>query len=97
VQHSGDGARSPIVKSPIVISNTPFIAAYTINYERIVILAIYHGAQLAGDPLIHRELAGPRGRGPHSTPLRAGPRHTNMPHENLSPKLRRPIPKQLYR
>jgi hypothetical protein len=45
VQHSGDGARSPIVKSPIVVSNTPFIAAYTINRERIVILGIYHGAQ----------------------------------------------------
>jgi toxin ParE1/3/4 len=29
----------------LVISNTPFIAAYTINRDRIVILAIYHGAQ----------------------------------------------------
>ncbi len=30
----------------LVISNTPFIAAYTIDQDRIVILAIYHGAQL---------------------------------------------------
>jgi toxin ParE1/3/4 len=29
----------------LVISSTPFIAAYTIEGERIVILAIYHGAQ----------------------------------------------------
>lgn len=29
----------------LVISNTPFIAAYTIQHDRIVILAIYHGAQ----------------------------------------------------
>jgi toxin ParE1/3/4 len=29
----------------LVISNTPFIAAYTIQRDRIVILAIYHGAQ----------------------------------------------------
>ena len=29
----------------LVISNTPFIAAYTIDRDRIVILAIYHGAQ----------------------------------------------------
>jgi addiction module RelE/StbE family toxin len=29
----------------LVISNTPFIAAYAINHDRIVILAIYHGAQ----------------------------------------------------
>jgi addiction module RelE/StbE family toxin len=29
----------------LVISNSPFIAAYGIENERIVILAIYHGAQ----------------------------------------------------
>jgi len=29
----------------LVISNTPFIAAYAIYHDRIVILAIYHGAQ----------------------------------------------------
>jgi len=29
----------------LVISNTPFIAAYAIDRDRIVILAIYHGAQ----------------------------------------------------
>ncbi len=28
-----------------VISNTPFIAAYALDHHRIVILAIYHGAQ----------------------------------------------------
>jgi toxin ParE1/3/4 len=29
----------------LVISGTPFIAAYTIDQDRIVVLAIYHGAQ----------------------------------------------------
>ena len=29
----------------LVISNTPFIAAYAIDHDRIVILAAYHGAQ----------------------------------------------------
>jgi len=29
----------------LVISNTPFIAAYAIDRDRIVILALYHGAQ----------------------------------------------------
>ena len=29
----------------LVISNTPFIAAYAIDHDRIVVLAIYHGAQ----------------------------------------------------
>jgi len=29
----------------LVIANTPFIAAYTIQKARIVILAVYHGAQ----------------------------------------------------
>jgi addiction module RelE/StbE family toxin len=29
----------------LVISNTPFIAAYAINSADIIVLAIYHGAQ----------------------------------------------------
>ncbi len=29
----------------LVVTNTPFIAAYAIQNARIVILAIYHGAQ----------------------------------------------------
>ena len=29
----------------LVISDTPFIAAYAIDHHRIVVLAIYHGAQ----------------------------------------------------
>jgi len=29
----------------LVISNTPFIAAYAIDHDRIVVLALYHGAQ----------------------------------------------------
>ena len=29
----------------LVIANTPFIAAYAIGRDRIMILAIYHGAQ----------------------------------------------------
>jgi len=29
----------------MVISNTPLISAYTIEKARIVILAVYHGAQ----------------------------------------------------
>jgi toxin ParE1/3/4 len=29
----------------LVISNSPFVVAYCIEHERIVILAIYHGAQ----------------------------------------------------
>ena len=29
----------------LVIADTPFIAAYTIAKDRIVILALYHGAQ----------------------------------------------------
>jgi plasmid stabilization system protein ParE len=41
---SGRTGRVPGTRE-LVISNTPFIAAYTIDHERIVILAIYHGAQ----------------------------------------------------
>jgi toxin ParE1/3/4 len=29
----------------LVIANTPFIAAYTLNKSRVVILAVYHGSQ----------------------------------------------------
>jgi toxin ParE1/3/4 len=41
---SGRSGRVPHTRE-LVISNTPFIAAYTIEDARIVILAIYHGAQ----------------------------------------------------
>jgi toxin ParE1/3/4 len=29
----------------LVVPNTPFIVAYAIDHDRIVILAVYHGAQ----------------------------------------------------
>ncbi len=29
----------------LVISNTPFVVAYAVEKDRIVILAVYHGAQ----------------------------------------------------
>lgn len=29
----------------LVISNTPFVAAYAVDKARVVILALYHGAQ----------------------------------------------------
>ncbi len=41
---SGRSGRVPGTRE-LVISSTPFIAAYTIEDDRIVILAIYHGAQ----------------------------------------------------
>jgi plasmid stabilization system protein ParE len=41
---SGRSGRAPGTRE-LVISNTPFIAAYAIDHDRIVILAIYHGAQ----------------------------------------------------
>jgi toxin ParE1/3/4 len=41
---SGRSGRIPDTPE-LVISNTPFVAAYTIDHDRIVILAIYHGAQ----------------------------------------------------
>ena len=41
---SGRSGRVPGTRE-LVISNTPFIAAYAIDHDRIVILAIYHGAQ----------------------------------------------------
>ncbi|MGC2323423.1 MAG: type II toxin-antitoxin system RelE/ParE family toxin [Terriglobales bacterium] len=41
---SGRPGRVPGTRE-LVISQTPFIVAYTIDNDRIVILAIYHGAQ----------------------------------------------------
>jgi len=41
---SGRSGRVPGTRE-LVISNTPFIAAYAIDRERIVVLALYHGAQ----------------------------------------------------
>jgi len=41
---SGRKGRVPNTRG-LVISSTPFIAAYAIEKDRIVILAIYHGAQ----------------------------------------------------
>jgi toxin ParE1/3/4 len=41
---SGRPGRVPKTRE-LVIAQTPFIAAYTIDKLRIVILAIYHGAQ----------------------------------------------------
>ncbi len=41
---SGRTGRVPGTRE-LVISTTPFVAAYTIQEDRIVILALYHGAQ----------------------------------------------------
>ena len=41
---SGRPGRVPGTRE-LVISKTPFLAAYTINNDRIIVLAIYHGAQ----------------------------------------------------
>jgi toxin ParE1/3/4 len=41
---SGRTGRLPGTRE-LVISNTPFLAAYAIDHDRIVILAIYHGAR----------------------------------------------------
>ena len=41
---SGRSGRIPGTRE-LVISNTPFLAAYAVNRDRIVILALYHGAQ----------------------------------------------------
>jgi len=41
---SGRPGRVPGTRE-LVISNSPFVVAYCIEKERIVILAIYHGAQ----------------------------------------------------
>ena len=41
---SGRLGRTPATRE-LVISNTPFIVACTVEKDRIVILAVYHGAQ----------------------------------------------------
>jgi toxin ParE1/3/4 len=41
---SGRAGRVPGTRE-LVIANTPFIVAYAIQKSRIVILAVYHGAQ----------------------------------------------------
>ena len=41
---SGRSGRVPGTRE-LVISNTPFIAAYAVDQSRIMVLAIYHGAQ----------------------------------------------------
>jgi toxin ParE1/3/4 len=41
---SGRPGRVPDTRE-LVIANTPFVVAYTIEQERIAILAVYHGAQ----------------------------------------------------
>jgi toxin ParE1/3/4 len=41
---SGRPGRVPRTRE-LVVSNSPFVVAYTIEEERVVILAIYHGAQ----------------------------------------------------
>ena len=41
---SGRAGRIPGTRE-LVIANTPFIVAYAIEKARIVILAVYHGAQ----------------------------------------------------
>ena len=41
---SGRPGRVPSTRE-LVVSNTPFVVAYSIEKQRIVVLAIYHGAQ----------------------------------------------------
>jgi toxin ParE1/3/4 len=41
---SGRAGRVPGTRE-LVVANTPFVAAYAIRKARIVILAVYHGAQ----------------------------------------------------
>ena len=41
---AGRSGRVPDTRE-LVISNTPLIPAYAIDHDRIVVLAIYHGAQ----------------------------------------------------
>jgi toxin ParE1/3/4 len=41
---SGRSGRVPGTRE-LIISNTPFVAAYSVDHDRIVILAVYHGAQ----------------------------------------------------
>jgi toxin ParE1/3/4 len=51
---SGRSGRVPGTRE-LVISNTPFIAAYAIDQDRIVILAVYHGAQKVVGSLVSTE------------------------------------------
>jgi toxin ParE1/3/4 len=41
---SGRPGRVPGTRE-LVVSSTPFIVAYAIDHDRVVVLAIYHGAQ----------------------------------------------------
>lgn len=41
---AGRSGRVPGTRE-LVISNTPFIAAYALDHGRIMVLALYHGAQ----------------------------------------------------
>jgi toxin ParE1/3/4 len=41
---SGRSGRVPGTRE-LVISNIPFVAAYSVDHDRIVILAVYHGAR----------------------------------------------------
>jgi toxin ParE1/3/4 len=41
---SGRSGRVPGTRELVILS-TPFIAVYAIDHDRIVILAVYHGAQ----------------------------------------------------
>jgi toxin ParE1/3/4 len=51
---SGRAGRVPGTRE-LVIANTPFIAAYVIHKARIVILAVYRGAQQCPSPSKHGE------------------------------------------
>lgn len=53
---SGRSGRVPDTRE-LVISNSPFVVAYRIQKERIVILAIYHGAQQWPEEFQAREVA----------------------------------------
>ena len=53
---SGRSGRVPDTRE-LVISNFPFVVAYRIQKERIVILAIYHGAQQWPEEFQAREVA----------------------------------------
>jgi toxin ParE1/3/4 len=41
---SGRAGRVPATRE-LIVANTPFLVAYAIEKNRIVILAVYHGAQ----------------------------------------------------
>jgi toxin ParE1/3/4 len=53
---SGRSGRVPDTRE-LVISNSPVVVAYRIQKERIVILAIYHGAQQWPEEFQAREVA----------------------------------------